>query len=564
MSTATVVFLTAEMVLVAAAIIIYLGGAMVRTARPWAWIAGAGIVLAAAALWQWGGERGHGSGAGGRDSGAEYSNSEISNLQSEISKSQIPNSKSLTVGPVTTDPLAHYGRWLALAFGAVLVLIAGKPLATGGNSEYLGSLLLVIAGLMLAAGAGDLVLLFVGLELISIPTYILLYMGRRDAASQEAAAKYFFLSVLASAMFLYGLSFLYGTAGSTNMAVIREKLSHLESLPAGFGMFARLALVLVFAGLCFRISAVPFHFYAPDVYQGTIHANAGLLSVVPKAAGFLALVRVALVTMPGVSDSAWRIALALAVITMTLGNVVALWQDNIRRLLAYSSIANAGYMLIGLAVGLATAGSSGAGGRWDGVGGLLFYLSAYAAGTLGIFAALAYLGRQRQQIEALDELAGLGRTHPLVAGAIALCLFSLTGLPPAGGLWGKIMVFGSALNVQAGTGGPLRSWFIGLAIIGVLNAAVAAFYYLRIVGVMYFRAPSDTPRAEGGHGAWMATMACALVVLCLGVYPGPLIHASNMASPAVESSGGGVPTSGIGRQVVADPKSEVPNLKSHL
>jgi NADH-quinone oxidoreductase subunit N len=439
-------------------------------------------------------------------------------------------------GPVLPDPLAQYARWLALALGGVLVLIAGKPLATGGTSEYLGSLLLVIAGLMFVAGARDLVLLFVGLELISIPTYVLLYMGRRDAGSQEAAAKYFYLSILASAMFLYGLSFLYGAAGSTQLAEIRAKLLHSENLPAGFETLARVALVLIVAGLCFRISAVPFHFYAPDVYQGTIHANAGLLSVVPKAAGFVALVKLVLVAMPDMTPHAWRIALALAVITMTLGNVVALWQDNLRRLLAYSSIANAGYMLIGLAAGLATADATRAADWWDGIGAMLFYLCAYSAGTLGIFAALAYLGREQQQVEAVDELAGLGRTHPWVAGCMALCLFSLTGLPPAGGLWGKIVVFGSALSVQAGTGGPQRPWFIALAVIGVLNAAIAAFYYLRIVGVMYFRAPLATPRAEGGRGALLATLACTLVVLALGVYPGPLIQASNMASPAARES----------------------------
>ena len=470
----TVRHLTPEIVLVLAALTIYVGGTMTRSAKPWAWIAGAGISLAAAALACLGG----------------------------------------------ADPLAAYGRWLALTLGGTLVLLASRPLRTGGTPEYLGSLLLSLTGLMLMAGAGNLVLLFVGLELVSIPTYILLSLGRRDAASQEAAAKYFFLSVLASAMFLYGLSFLYGTTGSIELAGIRTALSHPEALPAGFESLTNVALVLIVAGLCFRVTAVPFHFYAPDVYQGTIHANAAMLSVLPKAAGLLALVRLVVVAMPNVEPHAWKIALAISALTMTLGNLLALWQDNVRRLLAYSSIANAGYMLIGLTVGLAAGRSPGG---WDGVGAMLFYLCVYAAATLGAFAALTHLGSGRQQIEAVEELAGLGRTHPLMAAAMALCMLSLVGLPPAGGLWGKLFLFGSALGVEAGSGGPHRPWLIALAVLGVLNAAVAAYYYLRIVGVMYFRAPLAAPRAEGGRGAWLAAIACSLVVLALGVYPGPLM-----------------------------------------
>ncbi len=290
--------------------------------------------------------------------------------------------------------------------------------------------------------------------------------------------------------------------------------------PTGFELLGKVAMVLIVAGLCFRVTAVPFHFYAPDVYQGTIQANAALLSVLPKAAGLLALVRLIVLGMPEMGPFAWKIFLALSVLTMTLGNVLALWQDNVRRLMAYSSIANAGYMLIGLAVGLAPGTTSG---FWDGIGATFFYLCVYAAATLGTFAVFAYLGRQRQQIESVEELAGLGRTHPVMAAALAVCMFSLAGLPPAAGLWGKLMLFGSALNVEAVSGGPLRPWFIGLAVIGVLNAAVAAYYYLRIVSLMYFRESLAAPRAEGGRGACLAALLCSLAVLVLGFYPGPLM-----------------------------------------
>ena len=524
MSTDTVWFLSAEIVLVVAALTIYVGGAMVRSKRPWAWIAGGGVLLAAAALWCRGGNERFLEQTALRHAANAAAAPAL--VAGSISASTID-------GPVIADPLAAYGRWLALAFAAVLVLTASRPLVNGGTPEYLGSLLLTVAGLMLVAGAGNLILLFVGLELVSIPTYILLSLGRRDAANQEAAAKYFFLSVLASAMLLYGLSFLYGTTGSMDLAIIRSKLIDPGSLPPGFLSLVKVALVLVVAGLSFRVTAVPFHFYAPDVYQGTIHANAAMLSVLPKAAGLLGLVRLVLVAMPDMAPFAWKVTLGLSVLTMTLGNVVALWQDNVRRLLAYSSIANAGYMLIGLTVGLAAPNGPS---RWDGIGAMWFYLGAYAAATLGTFAALAHLGRDRQQIESVEELAGLSRCRPLVAAAMAVCMFSLAGLPPAGGLWGKLFLFGSALSVEAGAGGPHRLWLIGLAVVGALNAAVAAFYYLRIVGVMYFRAPLAAPRAEGGRGAWIAAMACALVVLVLGVYPGPWMRFSTAASPTASGA----------------------------
>lgn len=498
MSTETVFLLGAEIVLVAAAVLIYIAGAFVEARRVWSWVALGGIVLAALALATWG---------------------------------------AITTpgGSVTTDKLAYYVRWLALAAGALIAMLAWRPLAKSGTPEYIGSLLLTIVGVMMVAGAEDLMLLFVGLELVSIPTYIVLYLGRRDAASQEAAAKYFFLSVLASAMLLYGFSFLYGATGSTDLGAIYEALTGAGSRAGGFPALANVALVLVFAGLGFKIAAVPFHFYAPDVYQGTSHANAGLLSVVPKIAGMVALIRVVALSMPEEESYAWPIAMALAILTMTLGNMVALWQENIRRLLAYSSIAHAGYMLIGLSVYLASAPEAAV--KWDGVGALLLYLVVYAVATIGTFAALACLGRGEKQIDDVEELAGLawtaGPTRPLLALAIALFMFSLTGIPPLAGFWGKLAVFFSALGV----GGNQRGWFVGLAVAGVLNAAIAAAYYLRIVGVMFFRMPLGTPPIQrGAGGAFAATVLCAVLVLAIGLSPGTLIRQANHASPSRSAS----------------------------
>jgi NADH-quinone oxidoreductase subunit N len=538
-----VLFLTAEIVLVVAALAVYLGGAFSTAEKPWAPIALAAIVLAAVALWQFG------------------SKPPAVLLPASAAPCDAsppgPGSAAMRIGarnaPVLADALSAFGRWLALALGAVMVLIAWRPLATGGTPEYLGSLLLIVAGLMLVAVASNLVLLFIGLEMISIPTYILLALGRRDPASQEAAAKYFYLSVLASAILLYGLSFVYGTTGSMHLIEIQNKLGNLANLPDGFESLVRLGMILVVAGLCFRIAAVPFHFYAPDVYQGTIQANAGLLSVLPKAAGLLVMVRLVVLGMPEMGSTAWKVVLAVSILTMTLGNMLALWQENVRRLLAYSSIANAGYMLIGLAVGLAVPYSEPA---WNGVGAMLFYLCIYATATLGAFAVLAHLGRQHQQIETVEELAGLGRTHPAMAAAMAVSMFSLAGLPPAAGLWGKLMVFGSALNVGGKGAEDLRPYFIGLAVIGVLNAAVAAYYYLRIISVMYFREPLGLPRAAGGRGSYFAAVVCTLVVLLFGFYPAPLLKECVKAGTTVGASADAGPAapSGMRQPVAMNPR----------
>jgi NADH-quinone oxidoreductase subunit N len=487
--------LTPEIVLIVVAVLIYVGGALFRAQGVWGSLALGAIVVSAAAL------------AGSSGTGASS-------------------------GPLAIDALAVYVRWLALVVGALFVLLASRPLAGPGTPEYLGSLLLAIAGVMLVAGSGDLVLLFLGLELVSIPTYILLYLGRRDVLSQEATVKYFLLSILASAMLLYGFSFLYGAAGSTDLREIHHALA-AEKAEGGLA-FAKIALVLIFAGLGFKIAAVPFHFYAPDVYQGTTHTNAGLLSVVPKAAGMIALVRVVAMAMEAVPSHPWRIAMALAVLTMTFGNLMALWQWNLRRLLAYSSIAHAGYMLIGLAVYLASKPHAAAG--WDGVGALLLYLAVYAVATIGTFAALSCLSRGETQIENVEELTGLGWTQGprrrLLAWAIALFMFSLAGIPPLAGFWGKLAVFGSALSVGGLDADVRPSWFVVLAVVGVLNAAIAAAYYLRIVGRMFFRQPLATPELErGAGGALAATALCATLVVLIGLCARPCIRWANEASP---------------------------------
>ncbi|HEX3999659.1 MAG TPA: NADH-quinone oxidoreductase subunit N [Pirellulales bacterium] len=455
-------------------------------------------------------------------------------------------------GPLAIDLLGQICLWGILLFALLLVMLSANSPSVRPAAEYVGSLLLLVAGLMIVAVAYDLVLLFVGLELISIPTYILLYLGRRDPYGQEATTKYFFLSILSSALLLYGFSFLYGAAGTTRL----DGLLHvLQIAPSGAHVgpgvaLAPIAVLLVFAGLGFRMTCVPLHFYAPDVYQGTSNANAGLLSTLPKIAGLLVLVRIVYASMPGLETLGWKVAMVMAVATMTLGNLVALWQSDVRRLLAYSSIAHGGYILIGVATGL---------GYYDivarhqnlhlpapevplqGIGASFFYLAVYCLSTIGAFAALKYLGGRDKQVDSLDELGGLGRSRPLPALALAVSMFSLAGIPPLAGFWGKLTLFSTALGVDsaptAGDTAPLRPWFVGLAVVGVINAAIAMAYYLRVVGVMYFRSgpegKSSPVKAEGGAGAWWAMIACTLLVLGVGVYPGPLITLTNRAAEAI-------------------------------
>ncbi len=488
MSSSTLALLVPEMILLAAAVLIYLGGAFFPRLKVWGWL---GVFAAVAAL---------------------------AALSAHMRAPDAP-------GPLAGDGLAWLVRLLVLAAGTVFALSAATADLEEHRAEYAGSLLVALAGLMLTAAAQELVLLFVGLELVSIPTYVLLYLGRRDQAAHEAAAKYFYLSLLASALLLYGFSFLYGIAGTTNLAGLYGRLQPHLAQADGAWLMARLGFVLVLAGLGFRLAAVPFHFYAPDVYQGTSSSNAGLLAVLPKAAGVVALVRVVGLAMPGIEDFAWRVVLPVAAVTMTVGNLLALRQDHVRRLLAYSSIAHAGYMLVGISAALATLPTSET--AIDGIAAAVVYLVVYAVAAAGLFATLAWLGGEGREIEGVDELAGLGRTHPTAAAALAVFLFSLAGLPPLAGFWGKFSVFGSALAAVAEEW-P-RRWLIALAVLGVLNAAVAAAYYLRLVGVMYFRLPLAPPAARGGLGARWAMTLAAVLVIALGAFPGPLANGASAA-----------------------------------
>ncbi|MCU0876651.1 MAG: NADH-quinone oxidoreductase subunit N [Pirellulaceae bacterium] len=504
----TIELLRPEIFLVAAATSIYVGGAFTRNRAFWVLAAILAYLVAGLAM----------------------------ALGSDVSPW---SATSISSGPVTIDAMSLGLRWVALLLGPVFTLVASRLADPELVSEFLGSLMLVVVGVMLTSSANELVLLFLGLELISIPTYILLFLGRRDRATAEATMKYFFLSIFSSALLLYGVSLMYGIAGVTLIAGdeavpgIREKFVELAQQPGPLAPLAPLALVLLVAGFGFKLAVAPLQFYAPDVYQGTTNANAGLLAVAPKIAGVAGLIRLAIVAVPLVGDFAWQLALVIAVLTMTIGNVSALWQNNLRRLLAYSSIAHGGYLMIGLAAAAATA--AGAPSR-GGIAAMLLYVAVYGLATMGTFAALAFLGSRQKEVSGVEELAGLGRSQPVVAAAIALFMFSLAGIPPLAGFWGKLTLFGSAVQVAArGSELPQSVWFTLLVVVGALNAAIAAAYYLRVVAVMYFQPGTAQPAAEGGRGAWLATAACAALVLLVGVLPGRAIDAADEAERTLTS-----------------------------
>jgi NADH-quinone oxidoreductase subunit N len=439
--------------------------------------------------------------------------------------------RAVYASPLWLDGLALWTKVVALVGGLVLVCCSWNDVPDSQAAEYHACLLLMVAGLSLTGSANELITLFLALELISIPTYILLYLPRLNPASQESAMKYFLLSIFSSALLLFGFSYLYGLTGTTNLPALTEALTQggAEGLPA----VSMIALVMVVAGLGFKITAVPFHFYAPDVYQGTTTSAAAILAFVPKVAGFVALIRILGFVPYGLADDVQRLGSALgpqvpillwilAAVTMTLGNILALLQDNLKRLLAYSSVAHAGYMLIGLAVApsLHTGLVAGLGG---GVEAVLFYLVAYGAMTIGAFAVMGYLSTMDRPVEKMDDLAGLNGRHPGLALVMTVFLFSLIGMPLTAGFVGKLVLFlgalavpGNALNAASLT--QVRLFRI-LALIGAINAAIGAVYYLRIIALMYLRSalrPLEPRRAVPGLAA---LVICVVVTLVAGIYP---------------------------------------------
>lgn len=413
-----------------------------------------------------------------------------------------------TLGPFRLDDLTWFIRGLSIATGIILLLANWSHVADANAAEHHACLLLIVAGTSLVAASNDLILLFLALELVSISTYLILFLGRQDKRGLEATLKYFLLSIFSSAFVLFGLSYLYGATGTTNITAMAAALSDKQ---ASISPILSVTAAALIAGLGFRIAAVPFHFYSPDVFQGAANGGAAMLAFVPKIVGFVALVRL-LIGSAG-EDVAWAIGgraesvlWVLAMLGMTVGNVFALVQTDLRRMLAYSSIAHAGYMLVGLAAAPA------ADTRVAGVPALLFYLVIYGWMTIGVFAILAAVRPQGDGETTTEDLKGLSRTRPLVALLMTVFLFSLIGLPPTAGFLGKLNLLLAAWSV----GSPMSRM---AAIFMAVNAAIAAWYYLRLVGVMYLQSASnETPgRLEGM--AFVGAVLCAAGTI--GVFAAP-------------------------------------------
>jgi NADH-quinone oxidoreductase subunit N len=393
---------------------------------------------------------------------------------------------------------------LVITYAAALaVLMSIDYLRRAGvdSGEYYALLLFATSGMLLLASANDLIVVFLAIELMSLSLYVLagLFKQRRDAG--EASMKYFLLGVFASAFLLYGIALLYGAAGSTNF-------DRVAAAPRSSFVLIGLGLLLV--GFGFKISSVPFHMWAPDVYQGAPTSVTAFIATGSKAAVFAVLIRLVVAGLRTVQADATPVLWALAALTMTVGNVVAIAQSSFKRMLAYSSVAHVGYML----VGVVAAGPAGASA-------VLFYLLAYTFTTAGTFGVIALCERAGEEAVDVRDYAGLGRRHPALALVLSLFLLSLVGIPPLAGFVGKVYLFGAAV----------RAGFVWLAVIAVLNSALAAYYYLRVIVYMYMRDPEGASASPVPSFAGALALAIALVgIVLLGVAPAPF---ADLATAAV-------------------------------
>lgn len=415
-------------------------------------------------------------------------------------------------GSVVLDGFSLFSDGVFLLTGILTLLLSLDYLELEhiNYGEYYVLVLGAISGMMLMAAANSLIVIFLALELFSICLYVLAGFERTRGKSQESALKYFLLSAFASAFLLYGMALVYGATGSTMLSGIATALK--TGAPGNDPiLLAGLALMLV--GFAFKMSVVPFHTWTPDVYEGAPTPVTAMMSVGTKLAAFAAFVRLFTLALPAV-HAHWAVLIwLLAVVTMVVGNVAAVVQTNVKRMLAYSSIAHAGYLLIAVYT------ARGDGSPSDGVPSLLFYFAVYAFMNIGAFAIVTALGRSGEDNTTLDDFAGLATRHPWLAGSMALFLFSLASFPPTAGFWAKFYVFQTAL--QAGHG--------ELAVIGVLCSVVSVYYYLRVVYAMYFRRPSGAPREFTVPSALATVLGVtATATVILGLWPsGVLTLAQN-------------------------------------
>ncbi len=489
-----------QLIVFGLALLLLFGDAFVARAAHFRWLTGlslAGYALATAALWL-----------------------------------QDGRNESTFYGLFRADGLTVFLSLVILVAALLTVMISASYVDRLEGRMPLGEFYVLLAfsvlGALLVAAAGDLVMIFVGIELSSLATYILTAFAKRRLSAVEGALKYFLLGIFASAILVYGMAWVYGATGSTDLDTIARNLQTAIAGEETLEPSLLLALLLVVVGLGFKMAAVPFHFWTPDAYDGAATPVSGFMSVVPKVAAFAATIRILVQALGPMRDDWLNLIAVLAFVTMAFGNVVAIAQRNVKRMLAYSSIAHTGYMMVGLAAyqtqGGFSAAAGGAGGE-QGVSSLLFYILAYTFMNIGAFAVVAWLQHRGRGLT-LDDFGGLASTEPLAAAAMTVFLVALMGITPTVGFRAKYEVILAAIN--AGDVG------LALAIAIVVLSAVSAFYYLRVVAVMYFNEPERTPRKASTPLLNLGIGTMAVATLLLGVlFSGELIDLAERWSRAL-------------------------------
>ncbi len=421
--------------------------------------------------------------------------------------------KSILGGMIIIDNFSIFFQWLFLIIAGVSAVLSMKfnERESINRGEYYALLLFACSGMSLMACSGDFILTFLGLEILSIATYVLAGFKRTDIRSNESSLKYFLLGSFATAILLYGIALIYGSTGSTNYQTIRETILVLGNVQTTIVV----GMVLVMVGFGFKVALAPFHSWVPDVYEGAPTPVTAFMAVGPKAAGFAALVRILIQVFPSLESDWSAILWLLSILTMTIGNVVAVRQNSVKRMLAYSAIAHAGYILVGILV------NSDAG-----LSAVLFYLVVYTVMNLVAFGVLLSFSRTGDSRVQLEDYAGLGRRAPFAAAALSLALISLAGIPLTGGFMGKLYLFSAA--VQEG--------YIWLVVIAVLNSVVSVFYYFRVMVFMYMKEPGEDALEPEPIGRPVQAILCLgmLLILLLGIHPDPILALAGYSSLALK------------------------------
>ncbi|RMF96135.1 MAG: NADH-quinone oxidoreductase subunit N [Candidatus Schekmanbacteria bacterium] len=414
------------------------------------------------------------------------------------------------------DGFSNFFKVLFIIAGILTVLMSGKYNAIEGivKGEYYVLICFSILGMFIISSGNDLMVIYIGIELMALSIYALVGFKKRDIRSNEAALKYFVLGAFSSGILLYGISLLYGETSSTNILEVQTAL-----LQNGFSRLSILGIVLIIVGLAFKIAAVPFHLWCPDAYDGAPTAITAFMSVAPKAAGFAAFLRIFTIAVIPAKDKWFILLWLLSAFTMIIGNVLAVAQDNVKRLLAYSSIAHAGYALMGIvAAGKLVQVADGRvifseEGRLA-VYAVLFYMLAYTFMNLGAFTVVIFLRNNSLRGDRIADFSGLARIKPFYAAAMGIFLLSLMGIPPMAGFVGKFYIFGAAIKAK----------LYYLAVIGILTSAVSVYYYFKIIKAMYIDKPSERFSLLVSKPLALVLVVSMIMTLLIGLYPGPFLN----------------------------------------